>query len=131
MRFATFLISLTLCLTGCSTTIVAGAKGNIFDATTGLPVQGARITRPPVSGGYLIPKGGLPALTVISDSHGHFNLPPYRHTVFTLVSELHPDGADGSFEIAANGYESNIISGRATSRTSWQIEVDKVLLKKP
>jgi hypothetical protein len=125
------LVSSALCVTGCSTTIVAGARGNIFDASTGLPVQDARVTRPRVSGGYLIPKGGLPASTVVSDRHGHFDLPPYRHTVFTLVSKLKPHGADGHFEIAADGYEARIISGRATSQTSWRIKAEKILLKKP
>ena len=103
MRFGAMLITLALCGTGCSTTIVAGARGDIFDAATGLPVQDARVTRPQTPGGYLIPKGGLPALTVVSDHHGHFDLPPYRHTVFTLVSELKPHWADGHFEIAADG----------------------------
>ena len=131
MRFGAMFITLALCVTGCSTTIVPGAKGVIFDASTGLPVQDARVTRPAHPGGYLIPKGGLPALTVVSDGHGRFDLPPYRHTVFTLVSELKPRWADGSFEIAADGYEARVISGRATSRTSWRIEAGKVLLKKP
>ena len=131
MRFAAILFVFALCVTGCSTTIVAGAKGDVVDASTGLPVQDARVTRPRVSGGYLIPKGGLPALTVVSDRHGYFDLPPYRHTVFTLVSELEPHGADGSFEIAADGYETKVISGRATAQTSWRVEAGKVLLKKP
>ena len=131
VRFGAMLIALALVLTGCSTTIVAGARGDVFDATTGLPVQDATVTRPHISGGYLIPKGGLPALTVVPDRHGHFDLPPYRHTVFTLVSELKPQAADGSFKIAAAGYETRVISGRATSRTSWRIEAQKVLLKKP
>jgi hypothetical protein len=131
MRFGAILITLALCVTGCSTTIVPGARGDIFDASTGMPVQDARVTRPRVPGGYLIPEGGLPALTVVSDRHGHFDLPPYRHTAFTLVSELKPHAADGSFEIAADGYETRVISGRATSRTSWRIKVEKVLMKKP
>ena len=128
MRFDAMLTALVLCVTGCSTTIVAGARGDIFDASNGLPVQNAKVTRPRIPGGYLIPRGGLPASTVVSDCHGHFDLRPYRHTVFTLVSELKPQAADGSFEIAADGYEARVISGRATSRTSWRIEAGKVLL---
>jgi len=131
MRYGAMFITLALCVTGCSTTIVPGAKGDIFDASTGLPVHDARVTRPAHPGGYLIPEGGLPALTVVSDRRGRFDLPPYRHTVFTLVSELNPRGADGWFEIAADGYEARVISGRATSRTSWRIEAGRVLLKKP
>jgi hypothetical protein len=129
VRFGAMLISFAQCLTGCSTTIVAGAKGDVIDASTGLPVQDARVTRPRVSGGYLIPEGGLAGTTVVSDRHGHFNLPPYRHTVFTLVSHLHPHGAlDGSFKVAANGYETRVISGQATSQTSWRVEAGKVLI---
>ena len=130
-RFGAMLITVAMCVAGCSTTIVPGARGDLCDATTGLPVQDAKITRPRVPGGYLIPKGGLPALTVVSDRHGHFDLPPYHHTVFTLVSELKPHAAHGSFEIAADGYETRVISGRATSRTSWRVATEKVLLKKP
>jgi hypothetical protein len=126
------LIGFALCVTGCSTTIVAGARGNVFDAVTGLPVQDARVTRPRVGGGYLIPGGGLPALTVVSDRQGHFDLPPYHHTVFTLVSELKPHGGlEGHFKIEADGYETRVISGEATSHTSWRIKAEKVLLKKP
>jgi hypothetical protein len=131
MRFDAMLIALVLCVTGCSTTIVAGARGDLFDASNGLPVQNAKVTRPRIPGGYLIPRGGLPASTVVADRHGHFDLPPYHHTVITLVSELKPWGADGSFEVAAEGYETRVISGRATSRTSWRIEAGKVLLNKP
>jgi hypothetical protein len=136
MRLSTILITLALCATGCTTHIKAGARGNIFDAATELPVQGARVTRPYIPEAYPgarwdVPAGGLPALTVTSDRHGHFDLPPYRRTDFTLVSHLKPHAADGKFEVAADGYEARVISGRATSRTSWRIEAGKVLLKKP
>jgi hypothetical protein len=135
-RFGALLITLALCATGCTTHIKAGARGNIFDAATGLPIQGARITRPYIPEAYPgarwdVPPGGSPALTVISDRHGKFDLPPYHRTDFTLVSHLKPHGADGHFEIAADGYETKVISGRATAQTSWRVEAGKVLLKKP
>jgi hypothetical protein len=136
MKFSAMLVAFALCATSCTTHIKAGARGDIVDAVTGLRVQGARVTRPYFPEVYPgahwdVPPGGLPALTVISDLHGHFDLPPYRRSAFTLVSHLKPHAADGRFEIAADGYEPRVISGRATSQTSWRIEAGKVSLKKP
>lgn len=136
MNFSAMLVALALCATGCTTPIKAGARGEIVDAMTGLPMQGARVTRSYIPEAYPgarwdVPPGGLPALTVVSDRHGHFDLPPYRRTDFTLVSHLKPHAADGRFEIAADGYEPRVIFGRATSQTSWRIEAGKVLLDKP
>jgi len=135
MNFSAMLVALALCATSCTTHIKAGARGDVVDAATGLPVQRARVTRPYIPEAYPgarwdVPPGGLPALTVVSDRHGHFNLPPYRRTDFTLVSHLKPHASDGRFEIAADGYKSKVIFGRATSQTSLQIEAGKVLLEK-
>jgi len=136
MKFSAMLVILALYTTSCTTHIKAGARGDIFDAVTGLPVQGARVTRPYIPEVYPgarwdVPPGGLPALTVISDRHGHFDMPPYHRTDFTLVSHLKPHAADGQFEIAADGYGPRVIFGRATSQTSWRVEAGKVLLEKP
>jgi len=136
MNFSAMLVALALSATSCTTHIKAGARGEIVDAVTGLRVQGARITRPYIPEAYPgarwdVPPGGLPALTVISDRHGHFDLLPYRSSVFTLVSHLRPHAASGRFEIVADGYEPRVISGRATSQTSWRIEAGKVSLERP
>jgi hypothetical protein len=136
MNFSAMLVAVALCATSCTTHIKAGARGDIIDAVTGSPVQGARVTRPYIPEKYPgarwdVPPGGLPALTVISDRHGHFDLPPYRRTDFTLVSHLKPHFAEGRLEIAAEGYEPKVIFGRATSQTTWRIEAGRVLLEKP
>ena len=136
MNFSALLVAIALCATSCTTHIKAGARGDVLDAATGLPVQGARVTRHYIPEAFPgarwdVPPGGLPALTVISDRRGHFDLPAYHRTDFTLVSHLKPHAVDGRFEIAADGYETRVIFGRATSQTSWRIEAGKVLLEKP
>ena len=135
-RLATIIALLAVCVSGCTTHIIAGARGQIVDAATGQPVQGARITRPYMpeelpGTPWDVPRGGLPARTVASDRGGHFDLPPYRRSDFTLVSHNMPHAANGHFEITADGYETIMIRGRATSQTSWRIELGEVLLKKP
>jgi len=135
-RLAAILLLLVAGGLGCTTHIKAGARGKIIDAATGQPVQGAQIARPYMPEAFPgarwdVPPGGLPALTVASDRHGHFDLPPYRRSDFTLVSHLKPQGADGYFEITADGYETITIRGRATAQTAWRVEAGEVLLKKP
>jgi hypothetical protein len=135
-RLSAILLLLVACASGCTTHIIAGARGKIVDAATGDPVPGAHITRPYIPEAFPgarwhVPPGGLPARTVTSDRRGRFDLAPYRRSDFTLVSHLKPHGADGHFEITADGYETITIRGRATPQTSWRIEAGEVLLKKP
>jgi hypothetical protein len=135
-RLAAIPLLLLAGVSGCTTHIIAGARGTIADAETRQPIQGARVTRPYIPEAFPgarwdVPPGGLPARTVPSDRLGHFDLPPYHRSDFTLVSHLKPHGADGHFEITADGYETIVIRGRATSQTSWRVEAGEVLLKKP
>jgi hypothetical protein len=132
------LLLLATCVTGCYTNVRApGVTGRVIDTTTGLPVKGACITRPAVPGGYsfsqqvYLPPGGLPAVTILSDKHGNFDLSPALHTQFAFMYHPNPYSINGAFLISAEGYATNELHGVATSRTSWRVEVGKVLLSKP
>ena len=129
-RLATSLLVLALCVTGCSTHTVAGARGMIIDAATGAPVQGARITRPSIQGDWGVPANGLPAVTASSDSHGNFDLPAVRRTLFTFAYRVKEFGVPGIFQISADGYATNAVRGIAKSSTSWRAELGQVSLAK-
>jgi hypothetical protein len=127
-----FLLALCGSLTGCYTfTEAPGAVGRVVDADTGRPVRGAHITRLPVEGFPIhFPPEGLPATAVISDSRGHFNLPPATHAQIAIMYLHNPKSMTGSFFVAADGYETNTLNGLATSRSFWRADLGKVELKR-
>ena len=132
------LLLLATCATGCYTNVRApGATGRVIDATTGLPVRGARITRPTVPEGFswsqrvYVPPGGLPAVTISSDKRGDFDLSPALHTQIAFLYRVNPYSITGSFFVSADGYATNELHGVATSRTSWRAELGQILLRKP
>jgi hypothetical protein len=129
-RLAALLLVLALCVTGCSTHTVAGARGVIIDAATGAPVPGARITRPSIQGEWGVPAKGLPAGIAASDSRGNFDLPPVRHTLLTFTYRVKEVSAPGVFQVSADGYATNEVRGVATSSTSWRAELGQVSLAK-
>jgi hypothetical protein len=130
-RIATLLLMLAICVAGCSTHTVAGARGTIIDAATGTPVQGARITRPSIRDDWGLQPQGLPAETVTSDSHGRFDLPPVRHRLLTVTYHIKEFGVAGSFIVSADGYVTHAVSGMATATNSWRVEAGEIVLKKP
>lgn len=134
-RLASLLLPLTFLLTGCYTTIQApGAVGNVVDAATGAPVRGAHIARPFVSGGLGgrmgLPPEGLPAITVLTDKSGRFNLPPATHTQIAFMILRNPESMSGSFTISADGYSTNELQGIATASAHWRVNLGQVFLKK-
>ncbi len=153
MRFALLLLPMALCLTGCYTTIYApGATGRVLDADTGRPVRHARVIRAmiksedtastgatndsPQFGGEpdlqprRWPPEDSPAAMVVTDERGEFNLPPDARTAIAFLYLHNATGTAGSFVITADGYGTNRMSGIASSKTLWRVELGKVLLKK-
>lgn len=133
VRIAVLLL-MPLLATGCYTTVrEPGALGSVVDATTGAPLPHARITRtyipdeqfrvrPPLAQNELKPA------TVLSDKRGHFDLPPETHTQIAFMYLPNPDHVLGSFLVSADGYATNRVQGRATSRTLWRVQLGRVPL---
>lgn len=123
--------------TGCHTSIYApGATGRVLDATTYQPVVGARITRPAIKGwnysstGNFRPPAGVPSCIAVTGKHGDFNLPPALHTEVAVMYLPNPYSITGSFNVTAEGYVTNELSGIATSRTSWRTELGEIWLRR-
>jgi hypothetical protein len=127
------LTALTLLLmflaTGCYTHYRApGAVGKIVDAGTGAAVRGARITRSAISPPAYFME--LPAVTVVTDNTGTFDLLPDSRTQIRFMYLRNPESLAGSFIISADGYATNELHGTATSRTFWRVQLGKILLQR-
>jgi hypothetical protein len=135
-RVVPLLLVSVLLVTGCYTyTRAPGAVGRVVDADTGAPVQGARITRPFITGGLGgrlgVPSEGLPATTISSDRSGRFDLAPATHTQIAFMYLHNPESISGSFTDSADRYATNQLQGIATSRSLWRVELGRVLLTRP
>jgi hypothetical protein len=131
------LLLVAACAAGCHTSVYApGATGRILDAVTYQPVVGARVTRPAIKGwrysstGTFRPPEGVPSSIVVANKRGDFDLPPAVHTQVAFMYLPNPYSITGSFNVTAEGYVTNELSGIATSRTSWRTELGQILLRK-
>src|SRR5690348_2185609 len=125
------LVLLATLNTGCYTSVRApGATGLVIDARTRVPIQGVRVTRPAEAGGQYLSPESLPALTVVSDKKGRFDLPPILHTQIAFMYSPNPYSITGSFRVSAEGYLTNDLHGAASRRTSWRVELGQITLKK-
>jgi hypothetical protein len=61
--------------------------------------------------------GGLPAVTVLSDKLGKFEISPASHTDIAFMYLHNPPSLSGEFVIKANGYTTNEMRGIATLST--------------
>jgi hypothetical protein len=135
------LFTLPLILAGCSTyTEAPGAKGKVVEADTGTPIRGALVTRPYIDGAFVpgdpkwrtgVPPEGVPAATVLSDTGGHFDLPPATRTQSPFIMQFHnPKEISESFVISAAGHNPLKVHGVATSRTFWRVDLGRVTLER-
>jgi len=134
-RILTLLLPVAWLLTGCYTfTQAPGAIGKVVDADTGAPVRGARIMRPFVAGGLGgtigLPSEGLPAVTILTDKSGRFDLAPATHPQVAFMYLHNPKSITGSFVVSAHGYASNEVHGVATSRSLWRVDLGRVQLSR-
>ena len=122
-----FLLILT---TGCYTEYRApGAVGRVVDAQTGDPLRGARVTRMATSDPSYDRK--VPSATVTTDKSGKFNLPPDAQTQLRFMYLRNPDFLRGSFSVSGEGYRTNEVSGTASARTFWRVELGTIQIHKP
>jgi hypothetical protein len=134
VRIAALLL-MPLLVTGCYTTVrEPGAVGRVVDAMTGAPLPSARIIRTYIPDEEfrvrpLLTEDELKPASVLSDKHGHFDLPPLTHTQIAFMCVRNPKTIVGSFLISADGYATNKVQGAATSRTLWRVQLGRVPLR--
>ncbi|HEY5914614.1 MAG TPA: hypothetical protein VJA21_28830 [Verrucomicrobiae bacterium] len=122
----TSLLALLLITTGCVSYIQAPeAIGRVYDAETGQPLRGARVTRSAMNQSWYLPQG-LPEKTVTTGRYGRFRVPEARG--WDLLLHLHetPESFTAGYRIDADGYTGTNVTGFANSNTLWRVELGHI-----
>src|SRR5437868_4213907 len=128
VRLSPILLVLLL-WTGCTTYVQAPSTiGRVFDAGTGKPIRGARVTRPPMNPDFLNLPQGLPETTVKTDRFGRFRMPGARGSFFLFQLHSTHETFTITYRVEADGYRAMKVTGFASSNTLWRVELEHIKL---